>query len=127
MATATRDLKQQKLPTPTPDIDRYSAEDASAFDLLPEIMALNVTGAEFWHYGGRGGDALLFGVIATKMRRSDVSNAAFIGVRRGPAMGSSDSSKSERQNKKWLPPIDLDLDLNNRVLYWTDPDDIVRG
>jgi alkylation response protein AidB-like acyl-CoA dehydrogenase len=154
MATVTQDMKQPKLPAPDVDLHglaktrpaeelatlkqvrdfvqgkvapgiKCRAEDAFLFDLLPEIKELNLTGAGLPDYRCRGRSALLFGVIATKKVRSDASIATFMGVS-GQAMGSVDFGGSE-QKKKWLPPIDLELDFKNRVLYLTDQGDPVRG
>jgi alkylation response protein AidB-like acyl-CoA dehydrogenase len=149
MPTVTQDVKHAKLPAPNaelhglaktqpaqatlkqvrhflqrkagPGINKCSAEDAFPVDLLPAIKELNFRGAGFPSYGW--GSALLFGVIATTRARSDASIATLMGVHSGLAMGSIDFAGSDEQKKKWLPPIDLELDFKNRVLYWADPGD----
>jgi alkylation response protein AidB-like acyl-CoA dehydrogenase len=88
-----------------PIINKYWAEDAFPFELLPAIRDLNVMGAGMSGYGCRGGSALLFGLIAMEMARFDASIATFVGVHSGLAMGSIHMGGSEEQKRKWLPPM----------------------
>ena len=150
MTTVTQDVKQLKLPVPNVERNgleetlpaghvgdfkqnsvapgiKYWAEDSFPFDLLPAIKELNLIGVGLPGYGCRGGSALLFGVIASKRVRFDESNATFMDVHSGLAVGSIDFEGSEEQKKRWLPPIDLELDFKNRVLYWTDHGDPARS
>jgi hypothetical protein len=41
--------------------------------------------------------------------------------------GAASSEPGSRSRKARRPPIDLELDLKNRVLYWTDRGDPPRG
>ncbi len=88
-----------------PVINKFWAEDAFPFELLPAIKDLNIMGAGLPGYGCRGGSALLFGLIAMEMARYDASIATFVGVHSGLAMGSIHMGGSEEQKEKWLPPM----------------------
>src|ERR1700754_3278695 len=88
-----------------PIITKYWVDDAFPFELLPAIKELNIGGAGMKGYGCRGGSALLFGLIAMEMARTDSSIATFFGVHNGLAMGSIYLGGSEEQKQKWLPPM----------------------
>jgi alkylation response protein AidB-like acyl-CoA dehydrogenase len=88
-----------------PIINKYWAEDAFPFELLPELKKLDIMGAGLEGYGCRGGSGLLVGLIAMEMARFDASIATFVGVHSGLAMGSIHLGGSEEQKNKWLPPL----------------------
>src|SRR5580700_277627 len=88
-----------------PIINKYWAEDAFPFELVPAIKELNLGGLGMQGYGCRGGSALLFGLAAMEMSRVDSSIATFFGVHNGLAMGSIYIDGSEEQKQKWLPPM----------------------
>jgi alkylation response protein AidB-like acyl-CoA dehydrogenase len=88
-----------------PVINKYWAEDAFPFELLPAFKELNIGGLGMQGYGCRGGSALLFGLAAMEMSRFDSSIATFFGVHNGLAMGSIYAAGSEEQKQKWLPPM----------------------
>jgi alkylation response protein AidB-like acyl-CoA dehydrogenase len=88
-----------------PIINKYWAEDAFPFELLPAFKELNIGGLGMQGYGCRGGSALLFGLAAMEMSRVDSSIATFFGVHNGLAMGSIYLDGSEEQKQKWLPPM----------------------
>src|SRR5712672_3963377 len=88
-----------------PIINKYWDEDSFPFELLPAFKELNIGGLGMKGYGCRGGSALLFGLVAMEMSRTDSSIATFFGVHNGLAMGSIYATGSEEQKKKWLPPM----------------------
>ncbi|HET7085406.1 MAG TPA: acyl-CoA dehydrogenase family protein [Rhizomicrobium sp.] len=88
-----------------PIIDRYWAEDAFPFELLPGFKELNIGGLGLEGYGCRGGTQKLFGLIAMELARTDASFCTFFGVHVGLAMGSIYLAGSEEQKQKWLPPM----------------------
>jgi len=88
-----------------PIINKYWDEDSFPFELLPAIKELGIGGLGMKGYGCRGGSALLFGLVAMEMSRTDSSIATFFGVHNGLAMGSIYATGSEDQKKKWLPPM----------------------
>ena len=88
-----------------PIINKYWDEDSFPFELLPAIKELGIGGLGMQGYGCRGGSALLFGLVAMEMSRTDSSIATFFGVHNGLAMGSIYATGSEEQKKKWLPPM----------------------
>src|SRR3984893_18713435 len=88
-----------------PIINKYWAEDAFPFELLPALKDLNIMGAALEGYGCRGGSRLLFCLIAMEMARCDASIATFVGVHSGLAMGSIHMGGSEEQKNKWLPAM----------------------
>ena len=88
-----------------PIINKYWDEDSFPFELLPAIKELGIGGLGMKGYGCRGGSALLFGLVAMEMSRTDSSIATFFGVHNGLAMGSIYATGSEEQKEKWLPPM----------------------
>src|SRR6267142_1196750 len=88
-----------------PVINKYWADDAFPFELLPAFKALNIGGLGLDGYGCRGGSQMLFGIVAMELARIDASFATFFGVHDGLAMGSIYLDGSEEQKQKWLPPM----------------------
>jgi alkylation response protein AidB-like acyl-CoA dehydrogenase len=87
-----------------PVINKYWAEDAFPFELLPGLKQLNIMGAGMEGYECRGGSALLFGLIEMELARFDASIATFVGVHSGLAMGSIWAApKNKRQSgcRRW--------------------------
>src|SRR5438270_7452696 len=69
-----------------PIINKYWVEDSFPFELLPAFKELNLGGLGMQGYGCRGGSALLTGLVAMEMARTDASIATFFGVHTGLAM-----------------------------------------
>jgi hypothetical protein len=88
-----------------PIINKYWAEDAFPFELLPPFKELNICGLGLQGYGCRGGSQRLAGFAAMEMVRVDPSFCTFYGVHSGLAMGSIYLDGSEEQKQKWLPPM----------------------
>jgi glutaryl-CoA dehydrogenase len=88
-----------------PVINKYWADDAFPFELLPAFKELNIGGLGVEGYGCRGGSQKLFGVVAMELARIDASFGTFFGVHDGLAMGSIYLDGSEEQKQKWLPPM----------------------
>ena len=88
-----------------PIIDKYWAEDAFPFEVLPAFKELNVGGLGIQGYGCAGGSQLLVGLVAMEMARFDASIATFFGVHSGLATGSIYLDGSEEQKQKWLPQM----------------------
>src|SRR6202043_704464 len=88
-----------------PVINKYWAEDAFPFELLPGIRELGIGGLGYEGYGCAGGSNLLACYVAMEIARIDCSFATFFGVHSGLAMGSIFLCGSEEQKKKWLPPM----------------------
>jgi alkylation response protein AidB-like acyl-CoA dehydrogenase len=88
-----------------PVINKYWAEDAFPFELLPAFRDLDIGGLGLEGYGCRGGSQQLFGFVAMELARTDCSIATFFGVHDGLAMGSIYLDGSEAQKQKWLPPM----------------------
>ena len=88
-----------------PIINKYWADDAFPFELLPALRELNIDGLGYEGYGCRGGMTLLAGFVAMEMARIDSSFTTFWGVHTGLAMGSIYLDGSEAQKQKWLPPM----------------------
>src|SRR5215467_384974 len=88
-----------------PIINKYWIEDSFPFELLPAFKELNIGGLGMQGYGCRGGSALLTGLVAMEMARTDVSITTFFGVHSGLAMLSIYMDGSEEQKQKWLPPM----------------------
>lgn len=103
--TLLRKVRSFMEETVAPVINKYWAEDAFPFDLIPAIRDLNIVGVGFDGYGCPGGSTLLDGFIAMELARVDSSIATFYGVHSGLAMGSIYLGGSEEQKQKWLPPM----------------------
>jgi glutaryl-CoA dehydrogenase len=88
-----------------PIINKYWAEDAFPFELLPAFRELGIGGIGLNGYGCLGGSQQLFGFVMMEMARTDPSIATFFGVHDGLAMGSIYLDGSEAQKEKWLPPM----------------------
>src|SRR5215471_8617243 len=86
-----------------PIINKYWVEDAFPFDLLPSFKELGIAGSGIEGYGCPGGSALLVGLLAMEIARTDTSIATFFGVHSGLAMGSIHLNGTEEQKQKWLP------------------------
>jgi alkylation response protein AidB-like acyl-CoA dehydrogenase len=88
-----------------PIIDKYWADDAFPFELLPAFKELNIGGLGLSGYGCAGGSQKLFGLVAMELARTDASVCTFWGVHDGLAMGSIYLAGSEEQKQKWLPSM----------------------
>src|SRR6516162_8683103 len=88
-----------------PIINKYWAEDAFPFELLPSFKELGIGGLGYEGYGCAGGSQKQFGFVAMELARVDPSICTFFGVHSGLAMGSIYLDGSEEQKKKWLPPM----------------------
>jgi alkylation response protein AidB-like acyl-CoA dehydrogenase len=88
-----------------PIIDKYWADDAFPFELLPSFKQLGIGGLGYEGYGCAGGSQKQFGFVAMELARTDASICTFFGVHSGLAMGSIYLDGSEEQKQKWLPPM----------------------
>ena len=88
-----------------PVINKYWADDAFPFELLPSFKELGLGGLGYQGYGCAGGSQKLFGFVAMELARVDASMSTFFGVHSGLAMGSIYIDGSEEQKQKWLPPM----------------------
>ena len=88
-----------------PIINKYWADDAFPFELLPAIKELKIGGLGLNGYGCRGGSQKLFGFVAMELARIDPSVSTFFGVHNGLAMGSIYLDGSEEQKQKCLPQM----------------------
>ncbi len=82
-------------------LNKYWADDAFPFELLPRFKKLQLGGSGFEGYGCAGGSQKLFGVVAMEVARVDASFWTFFGVHSDRAMGSIylDGSEARRQPK----------------------------
>jgi glutaryl-CoA dehydrogenase len=88
-----------------PIINKYWADDAFPFELVPGFRDLKIAGLGYNGYQCAGGSTLLAGFAAMEIARIDSSFATFFGVHSGLAMGSIYLAGSEEQKKQWLPPM----------------------
>ncbi|GLR83608.1 acyl-CoA dehydrogenase family protein [Bradyrhizobium iriomotense] len=88
-----------------PVINKYWADDAFPFELLPSFKELGIGGLGYDGYGCAGGSQKLFGFVAMELARVDPSICTFFGVHSGLAMGSIYLDGSEEQKQKWLPAM----------------------
>src|SRR5438445_3880996 len=88
-----------------PVINKYWADDAFPFEVLPSFKEVGIGGLGFEGYGCAGGSQKLFGFVAMELARVDASFCTFFGVHSGLAMGSIYLGGSEEQKQKWLPPM----------------------
>jgi len=88
-----------------PVINKFWADDAFPFELVPDFRDLKIAGLGYNGYDCAGGSTLLAGFAAMEIARVDSSFATFFGVHSGLAMGSIFLAGSEEQKQKWLPPM----------------------
>jgi glutaryl-CoA dehydrogenase len=88
-----------------PVINKYWADAAFPFELVPGFRDLKIAGLGYNGYECAGGSTLLAGFAAMEIARVDSSFATFFGVHSGLAMGSIFLGGSEEQKQKWLPPM----------------------
>jgi glutaryl-CoA dehydrogenase len=88
-----------------PVINKFWADAAFPFELLPGFRDLKIAGLGYNGYECAGGSTLLAGFAAMEIARVDSSFATFFGVHSGLAMGSIFLGGSEEQKQKWLPPM----------------------
>lgn len=88
-----------------PIIDKYWADDAFPFELLPSFKELGIGGLGYEGYGCAGGSQAQFGFVAMELARVDPSFCTFYGVHSGLAMGSIYLDGSEEQKRQWLPQM----------------------
>jgi len=88
-----------------PIINKYWADDAFPFELIPAFKELNIGGLGLEGYGCRGGSQKLFGFVMMELARIDPSFSTFFGVHDGLAMGSIYLDGSEEQKRRWLPQM----------------------
>ena len=98
-----RDYMETKV---QPIINKYWADDAFPFELLPSFKELKLGGLGYQGYGCAGGSQKLFGFVAMELARTDASFCTFFGVHSGLAMGSIylDGSEEQKQQVR-LPPM----------------------
>ena len=88
-----------------PIINRYWTRAKFPHELLPGLAELGIAGLPYAGYGCPGKSALLDGMVAMELARTDPSIATFCGVHGGLAMGSIYLCGSEEQRRRWLPAM----------------------
>ena len=82
-------------------LNKYWADDAFPFELLPPFKELQVGGVGFESYRCAGGSKKLFGLVVMEFARVDASFCRFFSVHSGLAMDSIylDGSEAQKQPK----------------------------
>jgi glutaryl-CoA dehydrogenase len=88
-----------------PIINRYWTRARFPHEILPGLRELGIAGLPYGGYGCPGKGALLDGMVAMELARTDPSIATFNGVHGGLAMGSVYLCGSEEQKRRWLPAM----------------------
>jgi glutaryl-CoA dehydrogenase len=88
-----------------PIINRYWTRAKFPHEILPGLRELGIAGLPYAGYGCPGRSALLDGMVAMELARTDPSIATFNGVHGGLAMGSIYRCGSEEQKRRWLPAM----------------------
>src|SRR5258708_33740793 len=83
-----------------PVINKYWAEDAFPFDILPGIRDLGIVGLGYQGYGCAGGTTLPAGFGAMESAGDDCSCATFLSVPSGLGVGSLFLGGSEEQTQR---------------------------
>jgi glutaryl-CoA dehydrogenase len=99
---AVREFMEKEV---APVINHYWTREEFPHQLVPGLAALGIAGLACEGYDCPGGDALLDGMIAMELARTDCSIATFMGVHGGLAMGSIYLCGSEEQKNRWLPAM----------------------
>jgi glutaryl-CoA dehydrogenase len=76
-----------------------------AFELIPKLRELGLTGGPIRGYGSPGFSLVAAGLAAQEFARGDASFATFYGVHSGLAMGSIAILGSKEQRERWLPEM----------------------
>src|SRR2546426_11808206 len=88
-----------------PVINKFWADAAFPFELLPGFRDLKIAGLGYNGYECAGGSTMLAGFSATESARVDCLFATFVGGRRGYAIGSIFLRGSGGRKQKWIPPM----------------------
>ncbi|MGB6454046.1 MAG: acyl-CoA dehydrogenase family protein [Streptosporangiaceae bacterium] len=99
---AVREFMEKEV---APVINHYWTREEFPHHLVPGLAALGIAGLACEGHGCPGGDALLDGMIAMELARTDCSIATFMGVHGGLAMGSIYLCGSDEQKERWLPAM----------------------
>src|SRR5258708_2883277 len=88
-----------------PVINKYWADDAFPFELVPAFKDLNIGGLGLEGYECRGGGVKRWGLVGMERSRADASFRAFFGGSDRLAVRSLFFPRSRGEKKKWLPPM----------------------
>ena len=88
-----------------PVINDYWTHAEFPHDLLPGLAGLGIAGLTYDGPGCPGRGALVNGMVAMELSRTDSSIGTFMGVHGGLAMGSIMLCGSPEQRERWLPAM----------------------
>lgn len=88
-----------------PIINDYWVRADFPHELVPGLAELGIAGLPYDAPGCPGRSALLDGMVAMEMARTDASMETFMGVHGGLAMGSIALCGSVEQQQRWLPAM----------------------
>ena len=88
-----------------PIINDYWMRADFPHEIVPGLARLGIAGLPYTAPGCPGRSALLDGMVAMEMARTDASIETFMGVHGGLAMGSIAICGSEEQKQRWLPAM----------------------
>ncbi len=88
-----------------PIINDYWVRAEFPHELIPGLAELGIAGLPYDAPGCPGRSALLDGMVAMEMARTDSSMETFMGVHGGLAMGSIALCGSAEQQERWLPAM----------------------
>ena len=88
-----------------PAINEHWTRASFPHELVPGIAALGIAGLAYDGPGCPGRGALVDGLVAMELARTDPSIGTFMGVHGGLAMGSVMIGGSEEQRERWLPAM----------------------
>ncbi|MGB3258598.1 MAG: acyl-CoA dehydrogenase family protein [Ornithinimicrobium sp.] len=88
-----------------PIINDYWVRAEFPHELVPGMAELGIAGLPYDAPGCPGRSALLDGMVAMEMARTDSSMETFMGVHGGLAMGSIALCGSAEQQERWLPAM----------------------
>ena len=88
-----------------PVINEHWTRASFPHELVPGIAGLGIAGLAYDGPGCPGRGALVDGLVAMELARTDPSIGTFMGVHGGLAMGSVMIGGSEEQRERWLPAM----------------------
>ncbi len=88
-----------------PVINEHWTRGEFPHQLVPQIAELGIAGLAYDGPGCPGRGALVDGMVAMELSRTDPSIGTFMGVHGGLAMGSIQLCGSDEQRERWLPAM----------------------
>ena len=88
-----------------PGIEKHQRDGTFPEDLIPQIAAMGLFGANVKGFGCTGLDSVSYGLIMRELERGDSGLRSFVSVQGALCMYPISTFGSEEQKQQWLPPM----------------------